>query len=229
MITYQQLVDIPTKNLPEKFVDLPSSTNTLEARHLKLKDMILLTGDKILVRKSVKNKLIKVAKKIQTINSSWKLLVAYGYRSPEVQTKYFIENAQSILRKLRTVPSPTDLYELIHQQIAVPCVAGHPTGGAVDVCLTNQSSELINCGSKIYDLNNPKRFAFYPLNIKQAKVARNTLRKSMLAQGFAPYDGEWWHFSYGDKEWAAYYKKPQALYGQVNTNNVILKKYVKNK
>ncbi|MDR3208543.1 MAG: hypothetical protein LBT45_01700 [Rickettsiales bacterium] len=27
-------------------------------------------------------------------------------------------------------------------------------------------------------------------------------------------DGEWWHFSYGDKEWAYADKMPDALYGQ---------------
>jgi D-alanyl-D-alanine dipeptidase len=38
----------------------------------------------------------------------------------------------------------------------------------------------------------------------------------MLGVGFAPFDGEWWHFSYGDKEWAAYYNKPNAVYEQID-------------
>ena len=38
----------------------------------------------------------------------------------------------------------------------------------------------------------------------------------MLEEGFAPYDGEWWHFSFGDKEWAFYYKKDKALFNQIN-------------
>jgi D-alanyl-D-alanine dipeptidase len=35
----------------------------------------------------------------------------------------------------------------------------------------------------------------------------------MVAAGFAPFYGEWWHFSYGDREWAAVYGEPAALYG----------------
>ncbi|MDR3125675.1 MAG: hypothetical protein LBU20_01195 [Candidatus Nomurabacteria bacterium] len=34
---------------------------------------------------------------------------------------------------------------------------------------------------------------------------RFSILKPMMSQGFAPYDGEWWHFSYGDREWAAWY------------------------
>jgi hypothetical protein len=47
------------------------------------------------------------------------------------------------------------------------------------------------------------------------RANRKMLRDAMMAEGFAPYDGEWWHFCYGDKEWAFYYKKDKALYNQV--------------
>lgn len=43
----------------------------------------------------------------------------------------------------------------------------------------------------------------------------------MMLYGFAPYDGEWWHFSFGDKEWAFYYKKEATLFEQKSENFVI--------
>jgi D-alanyl-D-alanine dipeptidase len=46
----------------------------------------------------------------------------------------------------------------------------------------------------------------------------------MMNEGFAPYDGEWWNFSYGDKEWACYYKKEMSLYNQVNIKRVFKNK-----
>jgi len=49
---------------------------------------------------------------------------------------------------------------------------------------------------------------------------RILLRYLLKKQGFAPYDGEWWHFSYGDREWAFYYKKKNAIYGQVSPGKV---------
>jgi D-alanyl-D-alanine dipeptidase len=42
----------------------------------------------------------------------------------------------------------------------------------------------------------------------------------MMQEGFAPFDGEYWHFSYGDKERAYYYCKPYAMYNQVSMNKV---------
>ena len=44
---------------------------------------------------------------------------------------------------------------------------------------------------------------------------RGLLQDAMVAAGFAPFYGEWWHFSYGDREWAAFYYRPAALYGPV--------------
>ncbi len=38
------------------------------------------------------------------------------------------------------------------------------------------------------------------------------LRRAMAQAGFAPFNGEWWHFSYGDREWAAVWNAPFALY-----------------
>lgn len=34
----------------------------------------------------------------------------------------------------------------------------------------------------------------------------------MTEEGFVNYPAEWWHFSYGDKMWAAYSYKKYAFY-----------------
>ena len=43
--------------------------------------------------------------------------------------------------------------------------------------------------------------------------ARRFLALSMTLAGFAPHPLEWWHWSYGDQWWAAYYGKSTAVYG----------------
>lgn len=58
-------------------------------------------------------------------------------------------------------------------------------------------------------------FTFSPFVSREAWEARQLLRRAMMSAGFAPFDGEWWHFSYGDKEWARFYRRPGALYDQV--------------
>lgn len=37
---------------------------------------------------------------------------------------------------------------------------------------------------------------------------------------FTPFDGEYWHFSYGDRERAFYYDQPHAIYDQVSVAEV---------
>jgi D-alanyl-D-alanine dipeptidase len=61
----------------------------------------------------------------------------------------------------------------------------------------------------------PDTFTFSPFISKEAWANRQLLRRVMIQAGFAPFDGEWWHFSYGDKEWARYYDKRAAMYDQL--------------
>ena len=39
--------------------------------------------------------------------------------------------------------------------------------------------------------------------------------ESLINAGFVNYPAEWWHFSYGDKLWAAYSNKKSAMYGEI--------------
>jgi zinc D-Ala-D-Ala dipeptidase len=54
---------------------------------------------------------------------------------------------------------------------------------------------------------------FAPGLTDDQRANRALLHDAMVAAGFAPFYGEWWHFSYGDREWAAFYERPAALYG----------------
>jgi len=103
-----------------------------------------------------------------------------------------------------------------HKDIATPEVAGHPTGGAVDLQIIRDGRPL-DFGSRIWEFQ-PDSFTFSPFMNKEGWKNRQLLRSAMINVGFAPFDGEWWHFSYGDKEWAKYYDKPAAMYEQVNFN-----------
>lgn len=49
---------------------------------------------------------------------------------------------------------------------------------------------------------------------EQAKW-RILLHDLMVAEGFAPFYGEWWHFSFGDREWSVFYDAPYAQYGPI--------------
>ena len=183
-------------------------------------DMRAVSGEEIFVRSSVREKLIEASSNIAGKLGEVCLEVVYGYRSLSIQTNLFNEMRN---RNQELGVSDEDIIEATHRQIAMPEVAGHPTGGAVDVQIVRQSKPL-NFGTDIWKFER-KSYTFSPEISEEALENRLLLRAAMIEVGFAPFDGEWWHYSYGDREWAAYYKTNAAFYDQVefqgNPNDIL--------
>jgi D-alanyl-D-alanine dipeptidase len=167
-----------------------------------------------LVRAPVSEKLQNAGRLIGKINSNWQLVVTEGWRSLEIQTRKFNEKYQEL-----------EDIELAHRMIAAPDVAGHPSGGAVDVMIYDRTTgKPLDFGSKIYDFTDKICYVNHP-KIKKDSAAwanRILLRGIMMSQGFSPYDGEWWHFSYGDREWAAFFGKKEFLFSQKTFDEIEL-------
>ena len=214
LITVQE-VDENTKD--EEFVKINQDGNKVIGRYvsnLNEKEY----SDIIRVRKTVLMMLSKVDILLKEINSDYQIMVVYGYRSMEKQVKFFNEEMEKYQNDF---DNELDLYEFVHEKIAVPSVSGHPTGGAVDVVIYDmKKNQIIDFGTEVHDYDDCKSYTYYEKISKEAKDNRMLLRRLMMEVGFAPYDGEWWHFSYGDREWAYYYKKNKYLYPQVNKDVV---------
>jgi D-alanyl-D-alanine dipeptidase len=213
IIPYSTLRSIATKECGERLVDLRLFCPAIEFAYRNT-DMLSFTGDGMLARKEVGIRLNQASHSLHMKSPGAKLKVVYAYRHPEIQEKYFAQT----LDRLRSQSSFTDeqqLFEAAHMFIAVPSVAGHPTGGAVDLTLTRDGSEY-DMGGEIYDFSDDNKIRTFTSKIsRQQRENRLLLREVMLEQRFAPFDGEWWHFCFGDKEWAAYYDEPHALYAPV--------------
>lgn len=172
-----------------------------------------MVGKNIYVRETVLNKLKSAAKQLELFDSSLELQVVYGYRSLAIQKRLF---GQAMAR-LSSQYSVNELRAAAHRQIASPDIAGHPTGGAVDIQLVDLRGRALDFGTKIWSFV-PDSYTYSPYISQRAKSNRRLLREVMMLSGFAPFDGEWWHFSYGDREWAKYYGKPAAIYQQIEFN-----------
>lgn len=207
----------------EEFVLIPLEDDLVFGQYQERRNM-LEYGNKIAVRKTVYNKLINVAKKMQKKYPRYKLIVAFGFRDIAIQKKFFNEILEKVKDKFE---DEMEMYEYIHEKIAVPEVSGHPTGGAVDVAIyDSKKNKMLNYGCDILDYST-NRCYFVSNEITESEMEnRKMLREIMLEEEFAPYDGEWWHFSYGDKEWAFYYNKEKALYNQVEANRVFNEKRI---
>lgn len=210
--TLAELRKIEVRDNGEPMVSL----NELEPSivcYSKMEDMFPYTGKQIFVRSFVRDKLLAMQKELTAFNSKMKLLIYYGYRHPQVQKFYFEEIGNKIKKEGE---SPALFEERVNLFIAHPSVAGHPTGGAIDASIVLDGEEL-DMGGKIFDFDQPKKIVTFSEEISEAQLANRMLLLDLFQQaGFAPFYGEWWHFSYGDREWAMQSQAPHACYSQID-------------
>jgi D-alanyl-D-alanine dipeptidase len=210
IITYEELRAVPVSENGEPLVDVRTFDPNIVARYEKM-DMVPFTGNDIFVRETLARKLATASSTLQK-SGHLRLRVAYGYRHPEVQQKYFGERREK-LRAQHPSLSEEALDALTHNFVAVPSVAGHPTGGAVDITIIDTAENDLDMGTRIADWSEPEKIKTFANDLSDAHIKnRRLLHDALIEQGLAPFYGEWWHFSYGDREWACFYGKPTAIY-----------------
>ncbi|KJR41435.1 Peptidase M15D, vanX D-ala-D-ala dipeptidase [Candidatus Magnetoovum chiemensis] len=167
------------------------------------------------VRDGVAKKLADANRKLlERTKGKYRLAVFYGYRHIDIQRIEFVNYRRRISKRRCAYKNLYEFIETVHRNIAVPNVAGHPTGAAIDVTIMDAASNsALDMGTMIYETTSDKVVCNAKgLTIEQIKN-RQILYNVMTAEGFAPYWGQWWHYSYGDRQWAVYYDKPSAIYG----------------
>ena len=168
----------------------------------------------VLLRESLVVMLDRVQGRLKQQNADMQLLVVEGYRFPEYQENYYLQELY-LYSHAHPELDFEQLLEQTHQFVALPSVAGHPTGGAVDLTLAINGRE-IPMGGKIADFSQPELLpTFSSLVASEQAYWRLLLHDAMVDEGFAPFYGEWWHYSFGDREWAAFYGKSKTIYSPI--------------
>lgn len=164
-------------------------------------------------RERIIDKLIKAT---NYLPYGYKFLVKEAYRPLSRQRKSF-EEAFEEYGKQYPMKTDNEIYELTCQYVAPVEVAGHPTGGAIDITLIKEGIE-IEMGTKFNDIPiKPENLTYtHSAYIKdESKENRKILIKCMEKAGFENYPTEWWHWSYGDSYWA-FLNNCNALYAPVD-------------
>lgn len=175
--------------------------------------------DYCLLRREVYHKLLRVQ---QALPAGLSLRLYEGLRSLKVQAMLFDEERARVRAR-----EPQLRDEQVHVQAAVlvspvvhldgtPNLPPHSTGGAIDIEIVDASGEVIDFGMEVKDWIRvePEYCATLYPNLSPAAAAnRRMLAHAMEREGFANYVNEWWHYSYGDRYWAACTGHPHAIYG----------------
>ncbi|MBR0036947.1 MAG: hypothetical protein IJP70_04825 [Bacteroidales bacterium] len=174
--------------------------------------LILTNKDVILTgRESVVRKLEAVAGFLSA--HGLRLYVWELYRTPEEQQRRKDERCRTIIGQHPDY-SDEEVATLLGKQIA-NVGGGHQTGGAVDLTLCDAQGNLLDMGCA-YQEHNRLTATDSPLLTREQRHRRKLLKQAMSQQGFVNYPAEWWHYSFGDKMWAAYSHQRVAIYGEVN-------------
>src|SRR3989344_411331 len=215
----RDLLKVTNHENGEGFAVLQDAVPGITSRYIKPDMLKTSLGEKIVVRNSVAEKLAVAQQKLSEIYRDYQLHVAYGYRTPEIQEQSYQRKRQELSR-----PDLSDgeLTEQTHTFVAFPEVAGHPTGGAIDVTLINRlTGKELPMGCHISDFSKPELMATFATGLRITEKENRLLLHNLLKElGFAPFYGEWWHFSYGDREWAFFYDQPTSLYSPVSLDQL---------
>lgn len=98
----------------------------------------------------------------------------------------------------------------------------HNTGGSVDLTLFDtQTGVALNMGTAFDDPADASFSHALELGSHPAKIYRRWLINAMKAAGFSNFPTEWWHFDYGNQNWAYFTKQPAAIFGETHFSDGI--------
>ena len=212
-LKYRDLASKDVIDCHEPMVDVETLGLMID---LKYSILPASSGTKLLLREIAAKKVVEAEQFLKETLPNHRLLLVYAYRSPAIQRAGFED-----VKKMLKIEERNDIeaMEEAHRFIAVPEVAGHPTGGAIDLMIIDANQEPLSFGTPMHGMEK-NSYVFSPYISDKAKQNRQLLRDIMMKAGFAPFDGEWWHFSYGDREWAAYYNEEHAIYDTLELEDV---------
>lgn len=167
-----------------------------------------LKNGECVVREGVAKRLGKAQRSLPV---GYFLKIEWAYHPIEVQRKIYF-NMKSKLKRQNPDWSERRIHNETEMLVAPPDIAPHATGGAIDLTLVNKRGKALDMGQrgKPYSKTTYTNSKNIP---KEARNNRGILVRAMKNAGFVNYPVEWWHWSYGDRDWAITKRRKKAIYG----------------
>ncbi len=211
-VSDSELIKIPIKDNGESMVCVKNFVPEMLIRTPKyIKDEgKIFVEQASMVRIGVAKRL-KIAQGL--LSRDYRLLIRSGYRSLAIQKKIY-QNTFEKTKKSHPDWNLDKLKEEVSKFVApIDIVPSHSTGGAVDVSIIGPDGKQLDMGTRIGQDTGIEKTRTD--SIKISKIAcknRKLLIRIMTTAGFINYPTEWWHWSYGDRYWAAILKKRYSIY-----------------
>lgn len=147
----------------------------------------------------------------------YRFMIFETYRAFSTQEKLW-ENTNKQMRERYPDLDDESIFRLCENFTANPydgIGSGHMCAAAVDITLCDAQGKEFFMGTAMHE-KSEKTKTDAPGLAPEEKKLRQILKDALENQGLINYPAEWWHFSYGDHQWAFLTGKTQALYGPID-------------
>lgn len=203
--------------------------NLKDSSHFDIKMQYPILGMKNAVNECfVRYEVFEMLNKAQkSLPSGYRLRIWDAWRPLALQKELYEVYRQSIIDtfKLTSLPD-TEKDAFISKYIAIPSEnpdipPAHTTGGAVDLTLIDESGNEHDMGTGFDDFSEKAATDYFEKKEFGGSIIqknRRILKSSMESAGFTNLSSEWWHYDYGDENWAKA-KGLKALYKGIFSQN----------
>lgn len=201
-------VQVPVKECGEKLVSIKEAF-VIDKQQIILASVWSIEDvPELCLRESVVQKLLAVSR---GLGSGYQLKITDAFRPIHLQQRLF-EDVQAQIKKEYSELSQEELIIRAERFVANPnSCPPHSTGGAVDLTIVDTFGKELDMGTPI-DTLDERVETFYPDLSKDIMANRLRLLDGMENEGFVNLASEWWHYSYGDRYWAAFTGATGAIY-----------------
>jgi zinc D-Ala-D-Ala dipeptidase len=210
LIPDKKLIEIPVRDNGEKLVSVTDIVPQVQIKlgaYLK-KESKTSCAHARYIRENVAHRL-NLAQSL--LPKGYRLVLRCGYRPLSIQKKRYAW-MHTKLKKAHPIWTNHRLMDETSKRVAPPnIIPPHSTGGAVDITIRGKNGKLLDMGTKLGQFNSKTKTDSKEITIKQKKN-RKLLITIMTRAEFINYPTEWWHWSYGDRYWAAFLQKKYSIY-----------------
>lgn len=178
----------------------------------------------VYVRKTVADMLFAAA---GMLPHGYKFKIFDAWRPVAVQKALFGEYYAVLQQRFQGEnKSEAELKKMASQFVSYPsedpdCPFVHSTGGAVDLTIVDAQGKELNMGTGFDDFTDAAHTAYFEnADCTEIRENRRLLYHVMTAVGFTNYPGEWWHYDFGDRFWAAITQRDSIYRGIYETPEI---------
>ena len=176
------------------------------------------------VRKTVLARLLEAA---SLLPSGYRFVLLDAWRPRQVQTTLF-QKFRFELREKMPLLDDQEITTLATQFVSPPSLnptspSPHVTGGAVDLTLVDETGCCLPMGTAFDETKDRSLTNYFERKLaskerlegEEMEFLRNrrVLYGVMTRAGFTNYPEEWWHYEYGNQNWALLKGEGAAIYG----------------